>query len=140
MIVLALSKIVRKAEAKMNVLPRDKKILVLSSLVEGNSVRSIERITGVHRDTILRLLQGTAPKCRELSDSIIRNVHVRYVQVDEIWTSVMKKQKRLAPDEQRAGEFGNQYVFVAIDAETKLVPSYVIGKRNGQTAYVFMQN
>jgi len=124
----------------MNCLSKEKKVLVLSSLVEGNSVRSIERITGVHRDTILRLLQGVAKKCSLLSNQLVNNINTRYVQVDEIWTFVRKKQKKLSPDEQRAQEFGDQYVFVAIDAETKLVPSYILGKRNGHTAYLLMQD
>ncbi|MCK4224546.1 MAG: IS1 family transposase [candidate division Zixibacteria bacterium] len=119
---------------------KEKKTLVLSSLVEGNSVRSTERITGVHRDTILRLLQGVAKKCEKISNSTIKNVHVRYLQVDEIWTFVQKKQKRVTPEEKGAEFLGDQYVFVGIDAETKFVPSYVVGKRDGRTAYLFMQN
>jgi len=124
----------------MNSLSKEKKVLVLSSLVEGNSVRSTEGITGVHRDTILRLLQTTAKKCEKISNSTIKNVHIRYLQVDEIWTFVQKKQKRLTPKEQEAEELGDQYVFVGIDAETKFVPTYIVGKRDGRTAYRFMQN
>jgi len=128
-----------KAGAKMNCLSKDKKILILSCLVEGNSIRSIERITGVHRDAILILLQAIAQKCQKLSTRIIPNIHTRYIQVDEIWTFVKKKQKRLTFAELRTRELGDQYVFVGIDAETKLVPTYVVGKRDGQTAYLFMQ-
>jgi len=81
-----------------------------------------------------------AKKCEKLSDGIICNIHTRYIQVDEIWTYVKKKQKKLTVEERIAEEFGDQYVFVGIDAETKLVPSYVVGKRDGRTAYIFMQN
>lgn len=123
----------------MNVLSKERKALVLSSLVEGNSIRSIQRITGVHKRTILRLLENVAAKCNQLSASMIRNVQVRYLQVDEIWTFVKKKQKRVTPEEQQDGEFGDQYVFVGIDAESKLIPTWVVGKWNGQTAYQFMQ-
>ncbi|MCK4404057.1 MAG: hypothetical protein KAW02_03105 [candidate division Zixibacteria bacterium] len=123
----------------MNVLSKERKALVLSSLVEGNSIRCIQRITGVHKTTILRLLEEVANRCNELSASMIHNVQVRYLQVDEIWTFVKKKQKRVTAEEQQIGEFGDQYVFVAIDAESKLVPTWVVGKRNGQTAYQFMQ-
>jgi IS1 family transposase len=130
----------RKAKAKMNCLTKEKKILILSSLVEGNSIRSTERITGVHRDTILRLLETVSKKCEKISEGMIDNIHVRYLQVDEIWTFVKKKQKRLTPEEQKAEELGDQYVFVGIDAETKLVLSYMVGKRDGRTAYLFMQN
>lgn len=123
----------------MNVLSKEKKKLVLSCLVEGNSIRSTERITGVQKKTISRLLKTVAQKCEGLSDRIICNIHTRYLQVDEIWTFVKKKQKRLTFAELRTRELGDQYVFVGIDAETKLVPTYVVGKRNGQTAYLFMQ-
>jgi transposase-like protein len=122
----------------MNRLSNAKRVLVLTCLAEGNSVRSTERITGVHRDTILRLLQTIAKKCEQVSNSLIRNVQARYVQVDEIWTFVKKKQKRVAANERNAEELGDQYVFVGIDAESKLVPSYIVGKRDGQTASLFM--
>jgi IS1 family transposase len=130
----------RKVRAKMNCLSKEKKILVLSCLVEGNSIRSTERITGVQKKTILRLLKTIAKKCEKFSDQIISNIHTRYVQVDEIWTFVQKKQKRLTLNEEEIGEFGDQYVFIGIDAETKLAVSYVVGKREGRTAYLFMQN
>lgn len=119
---------------------KEKKALVLSCLIEGNSIRSTVRITGVHKTTILKLLEAMAQKCEKLSNRILSNIRTRYLQVDEIWTYVQKKQKKLTPDERQTGEFGDQYVFVGIDAETKLVPSYVVGRRDGQTAYAFMQN
>ena len=125
---------------EMNVLPNERKALVLSCLIEGNSIRSTVRITGVHKTTILKLLESMAQKCEKLSDRILSNIRTRYLQVDEIWTYVQKKQKKLTPDERQTGEFGDQYVFVGIDAETKLVPCYVVGRRNGETAYAFMQN
>jgi len=124
----------------MNCLTKEKKILVLSCLVQGNSLRSTARITGVHRTTILRLLRDIAKKSEKFTDVIVSNIHTRYVQVDEIWTFVQKKQKRLTLEEQKIGEFGDQYVFVAIDAETKLATSYMVGKRDGRTAYSFMQS
>lgn len=123
----------------MNCLTISKKVLVLSLLAEGNSVRSVERITGVHRDTILRLLESIAQKCEKVSKSLIRNIKSRFIQVDEIWTFVMKKQKRLSEEEHKQGEYGDQYVFVGLDAETKLVPAFLVGKRSKETAYLFMQ-
>ena len=124
----------------MNNLPIHKQILILSSLVEGNSIRSIERISGVHRDTIMRLLVSAGRKALELHDREMINLKANLVQVDEIWTFVGKKQKQLNVDERyySNSEFGDQYVFVALDAETKLVPVYRVGKRSGELTYSFI--
>ena len=80
----------------MNALKIDKKTAVISSLLEGNSVRSTERMTGVHRDTICRLLVEVGDHCTTLLDERMRNLRCQYVQCDEIWTYVGKKQKRSA--------------------------------------------
>lgn len=122
----------------MNTLKMEKKFLVLSSLVEGNSVRSVERITGVHRDTILRLMKSVGLKCLEILSEKMQNLNCREIECDEIWTYVAKKQKRLRPEE-RLGEKGDQYVFIALDPRTKIIPVFVVGKRNGHTATVFMR-
>ena len=71
-------------------------------------------------------------------DHHLRSVHSEHLQVDEIWTFVQKKQAQLTEDERENPELGDQYVFVAIDAETKLVPTFLVGKRDGQTALQFM--
>ena len=114
--------------------------MILNLLVEGNSVRGIERITGVHRDTIIRLMKSTAEACRYDMWRKLQNLTCKYVECDEIWTFVGKKQKRLTHDEKRNGcEFGDQYVFIALDRETKLVPTFYIGKRNSLSTYNFFQ-
>jgi len=120
----------------MNALSISKKTSVLSALLEGNSVRSTERITGVHRDTICRLLVEAGDQCNELLDGTMRNLHCGYVQCDEIWTYVGKKQRRIR--EEDSPELGDQWVFVAMDAETKLVPVYTVGKRTEETTWYFM--
>jgi len=123
----------------VNTLRQEKKIQVLSALIEGCSVRSIERMTGVHRDTIIRLLVEAGGKCQRLLDEKLTNLHVEEVECDEIWCYVGKKQKRVTwADNQR--EVGDQYVFVAMDANTKLVPSFVIGKRSGENALELMRD
>jgi hypothetical protein len=114
----------------MNVLSHEKKSLVLSHLVEGASIRSIERITGVNRNTIMSLLVKAGETAREIQDSYLVNLQSRFVQVDEIWTYVGKKNKQLTKEEKNSFELGDQYVFVAMDSETKLVPSFFVGKRN----------
>ncbi|MCQ4574767.1 MAG: IS1 family transposase [Candidatus Brocadiales bacterium] len=118
----------------------ERKIQVLKALVEGNSIRSIERMTGTHRDTVMRLLVKTGDDCqRKVLDKYVHGFHSKLIQVDEIWTFVRKKERRLTPEEQTNLELGDQFVFVGLDAETKLVPAFTIGKRNGQTAIKFMR-
>src|ERR1700683_5536889 len=107
-----------KGKDKMNTLHTDKKLAVIASLLEGNSVRSTERMTGVHRDTICRLLVETGDYCADLMDGSMRNLRCGFVQCDEIWTYVGKKQRRVKDDD--SPEVGDQWVFVAMDEETKL--------------------
>ena len=122
----------------MNTLKQEKKLAVISALVEGNSIRSTERMTGVHRDTIMRLLVSVGGKCSELLDHHLRNFHSKLIQIDELWAYVGKHERRLTPEEKLNPELGDQYIFVALDAETKLVPTYLVGKRDGEAALKFM--
>src|SRR5437773_2726196 len=102
----------------MNTLPLEKKLAVLSALVEGNSIRSIQRMTDVDRNTIGSLLVRVGDRCAELLDEQMRNLRCQYIQWDEIWTYVGKKQRRVQNGD--SPELGDQWVFVAMDAETKL--------------------
>ncbi|MFA5834925.1 MAG: IS1 family transposase [Bacteroidota bacterium] len=122
----------------MNVLPEQKKILVLNALIEGNSINSTVRMTGVNKRTILRLLVSCGEIAREIQDSYLVNLKARYIQVDEIWTFVAKKQKQVRTLD--SGELGDQYVWVAMDSETKLVASYLIGKRSYNNAQSLMSD
>jgi transposase-like protein/IS1 family transposase len=112
-------------------LPFDKAVSILKLLVEGMSIRSIERVTGVHRDTIINVLCMAGERCARLLDATMRNLSCKLIQCDEIWTFCFKKQRRVRKDD--PAEFGDQWVFVAIDAETKLIPCYAIGKRTKGT-------
>ena len=96
----------------MNVLSMEQKVSVISALVEGNSIRSTERMTGVHRDTIMRLVVRTGENCGRILDERMRGICSRFVQVDEIWTYVGIKEKRLT-SEHDAFTQGDQYVFAA---------------------------
>ncbi len=122
----------------MNVLRKEKQLAVLAALVEGNSIRSVERMTGVHRDTVMRLLQSAGAGCQRLLDERMRNIPAKLVQVDEIWTFVQKKQKHTTPAD--GTEVGDQYVFVALDADSKLIPSFAVGKRDAPTAQAFIRD
>jgi len=116
----------------MNVTPKEKQIQVLKMLVEGNSIRSIERMTDIHRDTIMRLLVRVGQKCQNIMDEKLHD----QIQIDEIWTFVKKKEGRIKRHE-RNKEIGDQYVFVAIDPDTKLIPCFIVGKRTSETALKF---
>jgi len=123
----------------MNCLPFEKKIQVLNCLVEGNSIRSTERISGVHRDTIMRLMVSTSLRCMKVMDEKIKNLSVKQIQVDEIWGYVAKKQKRIKETDS-SYEVGDQYIFAAIDADTKLIPSFMVGKRTAENAVLLMRD
>jgi IS1 family transposase len=123
----------------MNSLKPEKQLAVISALVEGCSIRSVERLTGVHRDTIMRLTLQVGERCLNLLDETMRGLSCPNLQVDEIWTFVGKKQARLKYEERFDRERGDQYVFVAIDGESKLIPHFDVGKRNMVTAYRFME-
>jgi IS1 family transposase len=120
----------------MNRLPLETKTLILSQLVEGASIRSIERVTGVHRDTILRLLKEAGTIASEIMDSQMTNLEVKRLQVDEIWSYVGKKQAHVTSKD--SDLVGDQYIFVAIDPDTKLIPTFSVGKRTLEMATGFM--
>jgi IS1 family transposase len=119
-------------------LPMDKAESILKLLVEGMSIRSIERVTQVHRDTIMRLLLLAGERSRQLMDAKMRNLQSRYLQCDEIWTYIGKKRRNVRSGD--SPELGDQWVFVAMDAESKLVASFRIGKRNWESTSSFMRD
>lgn len=122
----------------MNVLSVEKKVRIVRALVEGCSIRSIERMTGHHRDTIMRVLLEAGQNAHRVMDSYMRGVLLRQLQCDEAWTYVYKKDARINGDEQDNAKIGSQYVFVAMDRQTKLIPCYRLGKRTYANAKAFM--
>jgi IS1 family transposase len=122
----------------MNALSTEKKLAVLSGLVEGNSIRSISRMSGVDRNTINSLLLRTGERCAALLDERMRQLPCRRLQCDEIWTYVAKKARHVKEDD--PAEFGDQWVYVALDADTKLIPSYFVGKRSSENTQAFMRD
>src|SRR5476651_1091286 len=123
----------------MNRLNLDRRSQIIGALVEGNSIRSTERMTGVHRDTIMRLLVEVGTGCAAIMDEKMRELPCKRVQVDEIWAYVGKKQRQMKPEDDRT-RLGDQWTFVAIDEDTKVVPSYLIGKRTSVCATIFMRD
>ncbi len=97
-------------------------------------------MTGVNKRTILRLLYEAGTRAQDMLDRELVGLHSRFIQVDEIWCFVGKKQKQCTEEEKRAGELGDQYIFVAMDSDTKLVPCFLVGKRTGKNANSFMRD
>ncbi len=113
--------------------------LALRLLVEGNSVRSTERITGLHRDTICRLLVFFGQACQAFLDRRMRHLTLTHLEFDEQWTYIFKKQSRLSVTERATCyDKGDVYLWTCIDRETKLMPSFRIGKRSADNARRFM--
>lgn len=123
-----------------NVLPREKQIQALHLLVEGASLRSITRLTGIHRTTVMNLMVEFGKRCRTFLDGRLRNLDCRHVECDEIWTFVAKKQGRLTQTEQGNPTIGDQYLFVAQDQDSKLIVTYALGKRNGDVTQMFIDD
>jgi transposase-like protein/IS1 family transposase len=118
-------------------LPIEKAEMVLRLLLEGNSVSSVERVTEVHHGTILKLLVLAGEKCERIMADKIRNIEVRDVEADELWSFIGKKEKRVRPEDDQ--NLGDCYTFVAIERHSKLVLNIAMGKRNQQTTDVFIE-
>jgi hypothetical protein len=118
-------------------LPIEKKVLIVSALAEGTSIRAIERITGVHRDTIMRLGVRVGEMCFKIHNVKMRGLNCRHIEVDELWGFIGKKAKRAGPIDRAAG-LGDVWTFIALDADSKLIPSFVVGKRDAYHATAFM--
>jgi hypothetical protein len=121
-----------------NVLSIDKQVQIISALAEGSGIRQIERITGVHRDTIMRLGVRVGQGCAGLLDRKMRNLSCQQLQFDEIWGFIGKKERHCTVDD--APEIGDVWTFCAIDPDTKLVPSFKVGKRDTVTANAFVKD
>jgi IS1 family transposase len=120
-----------------NYLPRDKQIAIVNALVEGCSIRSTERMTGVMAKTIGRLLVRVGNGCADLLDRKMVNLDCDRVEIDELWAFVGKKQRHVTKHDD-ARSVGDTWTFVAIDADTKLVPSFMVGKRDAATTHAFI--
>lgn len=122
-----------------NVLNKDKQIAIIAALAEGSSIRGIERMTGVHRDTIMRLGVRVGRGCARLLDQKMRNLDCNRIEVDEIWGFIGKKKGHVT--EYDDPTFGDVWTYCAIDAETKLVPSHlVVSRRNLPNTITFISD
>jgi IS1 family transposase len=124
----------------MNKLPFEKRRQILHLMVDGNSVRGIARLVDVSPVTVLRYLEIAGQACAEFHDITVRNVKARKVQCDEIWSFVFAKDQNAKPEMKIAGTAGSVWTWTAIDSESKLIVSYLIGSREAECAYDFMQD
>jgi len=124
----------------MNVLPKEKQAQIINSLVEGCSVRATARLVGVEHKTVLRVLLRVGRNCQRILDERMRGIRSRFVQVDEMHGFVFVRQKNLDPTRHDEATMGEQYLFIAMDSETKLVPSFLVGKRSAENAYWLMKD
>jgi IS1 family transposase len=123
----------------MNTLTKDERIRVVAALVEGNSIRSTSRMTGIARNTVTKLLVDLGTVCATFHDINVRDVRVRRLQCDEIWSYVGAKAKNVSVEKKEIG-WGDVWTWVGIDADTKLVVSYLVGGRGADWAMDFMQD
>ncbi len=123
----------------MNSLSVAKRSQIVSCLIEGNSLRSTTRMTGVHRTTIQKLLVNLGTACSQYQDQVFKNLHLNRIQCDEIWCFIGCKQKHASP-EQIAKGWGDIWTWTALDSETKLVPCWLVGKRDSACAYIFIND
>jgi transposase-like protein/IS1 family transposase len=120
-------------------LPLEKAVLCLQLLVEGNSIRSTERITGVNRNTILDLLIVAGEKCERLLNEKLKRLHVRDIQADEMWGYVGMKEKTKKAQGNADSSLGDAYTFVAIERRTKLVIAWHLGRRTSRDTLEFTE-
>lgn len=123
----------------MNTLSGQDQATVVAALVEGNSIRSVERMTSIHRDTIMRLAVRVGDGCDRLMDEMMRALTCPRLQLEEIWAYVGMKQKT-ARRLDKTDEFGDLYTFVAIDADSKLVPCWHVGRRTWNDTVLFVDD
>jgi IS1 family transposase len=124
----------------MNKLCTEEKVRVVACLVEGNSLRATVRMTGIHRTTIQKLLVELGAACSAYQDTAFRNLNLRRIQCDEIWQFVGCKQKNAVTTDHMRKGWGDVWTWTALDAETKLVPCWYVGRRDAYAAFHFMHD
>jgi len=122
----------------MRKLSRQKRVQILAALVEGNSIRSTVRMTGVSKNTVTKLLKDIGAVCAEYQDRVLRNLNSEKVQCDEIWSFCYAKEKNVPEDKRGQFGYGDVWSWVAIDPDTKLVITWLVGLRNAAWASSFM--
>lgn len=121
----------------MNRLDTATRAQVIRCLAEGNSIRSTVRITGVAKNTIVKMLLEVAEVCRAFQDAALRNLNCKRIQLDEIWSFIGSKEKNTSPEKKAVGN-GDVWTWTAIDADSKLIVSWLVGNRDAVCATEFV--
>jgi IS1 family transposase len=124
----------------MNRLSQEERVRIIAALVEGNSIRATVRMTGVAKNTVVKLLEEIGRACAEYQDKALRNLTCKRIQCDEIWNFVYAKDKNIPADKQGQFGIGSVWTWAAIDADSKLIASWVVGNRDAGTAFSFMHD
>ena len=122
----------------MNKLDTAKRVAIISALVEGNSLRSTQRMTGVSINTVTKLLVDAGEACARYQHEKLRNLPCRHIQCDEIWSFCCMKQKNVPPAKQGILGYGDVWTWTAMCSDTKLVPSWLVGARDSEHACAFI--
>jgi IS1 family transposase len=122
----------------MNRLSRAKRVQIIHSLVEGMSLRSASRVVDVSINTVTKLLIDAGRVCSDYQDEVFVNLSLKRLQLDEIWAFCYAKQRSLPFAKKAPADAGDIWTWIAIDAETKLIPSWRVGDRSGETAMEFV--
>ncbi len=120
----------------MNKLPLAKRSQILTMLVEGSSMRSISRVADVSINTVTKLLVEAGEACLALHDELVRGVQSKRVQCDEIWSFCYAKQRNVAAAKEAPEGAGDVWTWTALDADSKLIVSYFVGDRSGESAMI----
>lgn len=124
----------------MNRLPIEKRIQIISALVEGNAINATSRMAGVSKVTILKLLKDVGEACAAFEHKALRNLPCKHIQCDEIWSFCYAKEKNVPASKKGQFVFGDVWTWTALDADTKLICSWMLGDRSAITANAFMRD
>ena len=124
----------------MNKLTAQDRARILHLLCEGSSILAVTRLTGASKNTVSKLVVDAGRACAAYQDRVLRNLSCRRIQVDEIWNFVYAKQKNVATAKAAPADAGDVWTWTAIDADTKIMPSWFIGGRDSDSAIIFMDD
>lgn len=124
----------------MNRLSREKQAQIIHALVEGNSIRATARMMNVSKDTVVKLQVEAGYACADFQDKFFQNLTCKRIQVDEIWAFCYAKEKNVPSEKKGQFGYGDVWTWAAIDADTKLVPSFTIGNRTASSARILIED